>query len=162
MFNLSHCVYKLALGSLILSFSMSNVSAQTLSEQIINLDVGQWANEQVIYINDRHQQALDLNGTQCLTDADANLSIQDYVDKLMAGVGVDVNCELSNVKNQANRIDFDLMCSNQIGLTTQLSMYYEYSRELVSYEANGTISGVGQARDIRVVGQTKRLGDCEN
>ena len=162
MFNLPHCLYKLALGSLVFSVSMSNVFAQNLSEQIIKLDVGQWVNEQSIYINDRHQQALDLNGTQCLTDADANLSIQDYVDKLMTGVGVDVNCDLSNVKNQANRVDFDLTCSNQIGLTTQLSMYYEYSRESVSYEAKGTISGVGQARELRVIGRTRRLGDCEN
>lgn len=134
---------------------------QNLSDQVINLKTGQWVSEQSTYIDGNRQGHIDLQNSHCLDESEANLTLQDYVNKMMNGVGADANCDFSNIQSQPGRVDFDLKCSNSIGLTTQLSMFYQYSPEQVEFEANGTLTGNGGSRPIKIEGNTRRVGECD-
>lgn len=156
--------------SINLCFGLSGTFAsaafgQSLSDLVVALDTGQWDHKQSTYINGSLQNGLNLNGSQCLTESEANLTVQDYADKMMKGLGMgasDESCDFSNINAQAGSVNFDLMCTSSAGGSTKLHIAYNHTRVLAKFEASGTITGNGYSIPIRVEGGSSRVGDCKD
>lgn len=149
--------------SLFVTLCAAEAFGQSLSDIVVNIDTGQWQHTQSTYIGRNRQDALELNGTHCVTESESNLTVQDYADKLVAGVGQDANCDFSEIRSEAGFIYFDLICSNSADVTTELEVIYrQHSSALITFDSHGTVTALGHSTPLRVEGGTVRLGDCND
>lgn len=142
-------------------FSASLSYAQAVNDRVIELDEGLWSHQQTIWIGGVEIPGSEISGTHCLTEAESKLTVLDYSNKLMKGIGEDHQCDISNLSGNGSEVTFNISCTaTGTPLTTNLKMRYEYSRQQVNVIGEGTVDGGGQSSPIRIDSKAQFVGSC--
>ncbi len=134
--------------------------AQDVLDAIIKLKPGKWNNTQSIEINGVEIPASTLSKSHCVTASEAHLTVKEYSEKMMQGLGTDSQCDISNLRKNVGQVSFNLTCFPEEGLRSSMGVTYNYNHTQVTILANGTMEGGGRSVPIKVTALTKFTGDC--
>ena len=134
--------------------------ANDLANNVVNLEVGNWENKQSVTINGHEISHGALGGTECLTEAESQLTIGEYLEKFVQNVGSDHMCTFSDFRGAGGNVTIDVSCSIPDGTTTAMTLNYKYSRTNVSVLGEGMVTTSGTSVPIKVVGTSQYLGAC--
>ena len=134
--------------------------AQDVADIIVALDAGNWENEQTVRMGGVEVPQANGRSRECLNEAEAILTVGDYIQTFLAGVGPDLNCTITDLRGTQGDITADVSCSGAQGSATDMTMHYEYQPRLVEVSAEGWSSYAGQTVPFTVVGSTRYVGAC--
>jgi hypothetical protein len=133
--------------------------AQSLENSIVTLAEGSWSYQQKTFINGQEIVPARLSERNCVTEAQAQMSISQYIQKASQGFGKDVTCNLSPVRGTVGNVQIDLQCSNAHA-TTSLALNYTYSLTAMSLTGTGHTKVDGVSMPIRITGNSQHTGPC--
>jgi len=117
-------------------------NAQTIEDRVIPLDAGAWTHSQTTTVRGVELPVARLSGTECLEEEDANLTVGDYMDKLMKGLGEETDCEITDLQGRAGNVTFTATCTAEgAPFTSTLDFDYNYTSESVTVLAEGWAKG---------------------
>lgn len=149
--RLTLCVAVLALPQL--------SAAQGVQDTVVRLDAGLWRHEQKVTMAGRELGQGALEGVECLSAADTELTVGQYVEKFLANIGPDLRCTIDSLKGGSGRITADVSCVGD-GTSTEMTMKYEYQRRSAAVTAQGWSTYGSNKIPFNVVASSRHIGDC--
>jgi hypothetical protein len=135
-------------------------AAQGLQDQVVELEAGNWSNQQKTYMAGSEAPQGSFKIQECLSEAESKLTVAHYVQKFLKNVGPDVTCNISDLSGASGNITADVNCTGSNGTSTQMTLNYKYALKNVAVSGEGWSTYGGQKIPFKVVASSQYIGDC--
>jgi len=135
-------------------------AAQDITTQIVELEPGNWSNQQRTYMAGSEIPQGSFKIQECLSEADSKLTVGQYVQKFLTNVGPDVKCNVSDLSGSVGDITADVSCTGSNGMSTQMTLNYKHSLKNAEVSGDGWTKYGGKKIPFRVVASSQYLGEC--
>ena len=138
-----------------------SASQQAAAQDLVVLQPGLWEHQQSTFVNGGEIVAARLSNRECLSEEDAQKTVDAYFEELVASAneGGGQNCSFTSPVVSPGFASTNVTCSAN-GATTQAKLEYRHSPERVDFELVGTAQTGGTTVDLRVDGRTVYVGAC--
>jgi hypothetical protein len=135
-------------------------AAQGLKEQVVELEPGKWVHQQKIYMAGNEVSQGSFRSEECVSEAEAELTIAYYIQKFLDGVGPDLVCSVTNLSGTSGDITADVSCIGDKGTATEMTLNYKYRLRSVEVSGKGWSKYGSHTVPFEVVASSVYLGDC--
>jgi len=154
------------LCTLAFAASSTGLASPAMAEGItVRLEPGHWVTQQSIIINGREIPAFQIDNGNCLEEEDANQTVQQYFERLVAAANEDddVICTFTDPVHGIDGIRTNLECNGTNGAKTEGTLTYTPERTRVDYHLEGKFRVLENSpfMDLLVTGHTRKLGECQ-